>query len=122
MSEGKRYGGEGQAPIEATKNVLTAGINLLTDRGVGNTARSARACEKHPITVLFESPEDLVEFITDIYGSRAYQLTKEGPASSRSRATAMSANTWRSGRHHRAASEVCEARDRPENLRRTPVF
>ena len=84
MSEGKRYGGEGQAPIEATKNVLTAGINLLTDRGVGNTRAFGESLhEKHPITVLFESPEDLVEFITDIYGSRAYQLTKEGPASSK---------------------------------------
>ena len=84
MSEGKRYGGEGQAPIEATKNVLTAGINLLTDRGVGHTGAFGESLhEKHPITVLFESPEDLVEFITDIYGSRAYQLTKEGPASSK---------------------------------------
>lgn len=84
MSEGKRYGGEGQEPIEATKNVLTAGINLLTDRGVGNTRAFGESLhEKHPITVLFESPEDLVEFITDIYGSRAYQLTKEGPASSK---------------------------------------
>ena len=80
MSEGKRYGGEGQAPIEATKNVLTAGVNLLTDRSVGETGAFAASLRKtHPITALFESPEDLVEFVTDIYGSRTYRLTKEGP-------------------------------------------
>lgn len=84
MSEGKRYGGENQPPIEAIKNVLTAGINLLTDRSAGDTAAfGAGAHAKHPITQLFESPARLVEFVTDIYGYQSYQLTKEGPAQSK---------------------------------------
>ncbi len=84
LSEGKRYGGEGQPPIEATKNVLTAGINLLTDRGAGDTsAFGSSSNDRHPVTKLFESPEKLVEFVTDIYGNRTYQLTKQGPAQSK---------------------------------------
>jgi integrating conjugative element protein (TIGR03755 family) len=84
MSEGKRYGGEGQPPIEAIENVLLAGINLLTDRSAGDTSSfGSGAHEKHPITQQFASPEKLVEFVTDIYGSQAYVLTKEGPAQSK---------------------------------------
>ncbi len=84
MSEGKRYGGEGQQPIEAAKNVLTAGINLLTDRGVGDTSAFATSMNAtHPITALFTSPDDVVNFVTDIYGSRAYMLTKDGPSASK---------------------------------------
>lgn len=80
MSAGKRYGGDGQEPIQATKDVLTSGVNLLTDREVSNTAAFGESLhEAHPITTLFESPNELVGFITDIYGSRSYMLTKEGP-------------------------------------------
>ena len=80
MSAGKRYGGDGQKPIEATKDVLTSGVNLLTDRDVSNTGAFGESLHAmHPVTTLFESPDDMVEFITDIYGSRSYMLTKEGP-------------------------------------------
>jgi len=58
MADGKRYGGEGQPPVEPTKNVLRAGYNLLVDRGVGDTAGLGKeAHAQHPITVLFPSPE-----------------------------------------------------------------
>lgn len=84
MAEGKRYGGQNQPPVEASKNVLTAGINLLADRGAGETgAFAASFNDKHPITKLFESPDKLVEFVTDIYGYQTFQLTKEGPTQSK---------------------------------------
>ncbi|MCB1776124.1 MAG: hypothetical protein KDI50_01695 [Candidatus Competibacteraceae bacterium] len=80
MSAGKRYGGDGQEPIDATKDVLTSGVNLLTDRDVSNTdVFGASLHALHPVTTVFKSPDDLVAFITDIYGSRSYLLTKEGP-------------------------------------------
>ncbi|MBK8168627.1 MAG: hypothetical protein IPK64_21990 [bacterium] len=83
MAEGKRYGGSGQPPVEASKNVLTAGINLLADRSAGETgAFGASFNDKHPITKLFASPDELVKFVTDIYGYQTYQLTKEGPTKS----------------------------------------
>lgn len=84
MAEGKRYGGQDQPPVEATKNVLTAGINLLADRGAGDTgAFGASWNDKHPITRLFASPDELVQFVTDIYGYQTYRLTKEGPVQSK---------------------------------------
>lgn len=84
MAEGKRYGGDGQQPIETTKNVLTAGINLLTDRGAGESGTfGSSSGDKHPITQLFGSPSQLVDFITDIYGYQTYQLTEKGPAKSK---------------------------------------
>jgi len=84
MSDGQRYGGEGQDPIKVTENVLTSGINLLTDRGVSNTGSfSSEMHAQHPITQAFASPKELIDFITDIYGSQAFMLTKEGPAQSK---------------------------------------
>ncbi|MCU0807884.1 MAG: hypothetical protein MUC53_08060 [Candidatus Contendobacter sp.] len=84
MADGKRYGGEGQPPVEPTKNVLRAGYNLLVDRGVGDTAGLGKeAHAQHPITVLFPSPEALVAFVTDIYGSQSFTLTKTGPTQSK---------------------------------------
>lgn len=83
LTGGKRYGGDGQPPIEATKTVLTAGINLLADRDVEDTSSFGNSLNaKHPITKAFESPAQLVEFITTIYGSQAFKLTKTGPAQS----------------------------------------
>ncbi|MBK8185645.1 MAG: hypothetical protein IPK63_23220 [Candidatus Competibacteraceae bacterium] len=84
MADGKRYGGEGQPPVEPTKNVLQAGYNLLVDRGVGESGEpGSGANAKHPITVLFKSPDELVKFITDIYGNQAFTLTKTGPTQSK---------------------------------------
>ena len=84
MADGKRYGGEGQPPVEPIKNVLQAGYNLLVDRGVGDpSSPGAGANAQHPITVLFPSPEALVTFVTEIYGSQAFTLTKTGPTRSK---------------------------------------
>ncbi|MCB1797018.1 MAG: hypothetical protein KDJ70_21855, partial [Candidatus Competibacteraceae bacterium] len=38
--------------------------------------------EPHPITQVFASPQDLVDFLTGIYGAQAFLLTQEGPAQS----------------------------------------
>ena len=83
LTGGKRYGGKDQPPIEATKTVLMAGINLLTDRDVDDTGVFNHSLNaQHPITKAFESPAQLVEFITPIYGSQAFTLTKTGPTQS----------------------------------------
>lgn len=84
LAGGKRYGGDGQPPIEMARNVLTAGINLLADRGVNDTSAFAASLRaKHPITQAFTSPEQLVTFVTDIYGNQAFKLTKSGPTQSK---------------------------------------
>ena len=58
MSNGKRFGGEGQEPIKVTENVLTAGINLLVDRAVDDTAPfDTDAAAEHPIVAVFATPE-----------------------------------------------------------------
>ncbi len=84
MSDGKRYGGDGQPPIEVYENVLAAGVNLLTDRSVSDTSPFPTAdTEKHPISKVFKSPGELIEFVTDIYGSQAFMLTKDAPTASK---------------------------------------
>ena len=61
-----------------TENVLTAGINLLVDRAVDDTAPfDPSAAAEHPIVEVFASPEELIEFVTDIYGAQAFMLTEE---------------------------------------------
>ncbi len=83
MSDGRRYGGDGQEPIAATQNVATAGINLLTGRGASDDSTFAASLhEPHPITQAFASPQDLVDFLTEIYGAQAFLLTQEGPTQS----------------------------------------
>mgnify|MGYP001205330553 FL=1 len=83
LTGGKRYGGVNQPPIEATKTVLTAGINLLADRDVDDTNDfNAALHDRHPITKVFKSPPELVAFITAIYGGQAFMLTKTGPTQS----------------------------------------
>ena len=83
LTGGKRYGGTDQPPIEAAKTVLTAGINLLTDRAVNDTSAFNPALNApHPITQAFASPAQLVDFITTIYGSQAFMLTQTGPTQS----------------------------------------
>jgi len=84
MSKGKRFGGEGQEPIEVTDNVLTAGINLLVDRSVDDTAPFDQStAAEHPIIEVFATPDELIEFVTDVYGSQAFMLTEEGPTRSK---------------------------------------
>ena len=84
MSNGKRFGGEGQEPIKVTENVLTAGINLLVDRAVDDTAPfDTDAAAEHPIVAVFATPDELIEFVTDIYGSQAFRLTEQGPTESK---------------------------------------
>jgi integrating conjugative element protein (TIGR03755 family) len=83
MSDGRRYGGEGQEPIAATQNVATAGINLLTGRSASDDrAFEASLHEPHPITQVFDSPQALVAFLTEIYGAQAFMLTETGPTQS----------------------------------------
>ena len=81
MSAGRRFGGENQPPIESLKDIATAGINLLTDRPADRTDPFDPALAvEHPITEVFPQPSALVEFLTEIYGRRAYSLAQQGVA------------------------------------------
>ena len=81
MSDGRRYGGEGQPPIEVTRNVLLAGINTLTERAVGDESafpQTAEFQDRHPISQVFDRPEALIEWAGEIYGTQAFMLTRDG--------------------------------------------
>lgn len=81
MADGRRYGGEGQPPIEITRNVLLAGINTLTERAPGDESAFPTRAEftgRYPIAAVFERPEDLIGFATELYGSQAFMLTRDG--------------------------------------------
>jgi len=84
MSDGRRYGGEGQEPIEVVKNVATAGLSLLTGGLIGAAgAAPVGATEpEHPIAQVFATSEELVAFLTEIYGAQAFMLTETGPTQS----------------------------------------
>lgn len=81
MADGRRYGGAGQPPIEVSRNVLLAGVNLLTERAVDDESAFASNivfADRYPVTSVFDSPEDLIAFATEIYGSQAFELDRDG--------------------------------------------
>ncbi|MCP5451528.1 MAG: hypothetical protein H6972_13475 [Gammaproteobacteria bacterium] len=84
LADGRRYGGEGQEPIEVVKNVATAGLSLLTGGLIGAAGNlPAGGTEpEHPITQVFATSEELVAFLTEIYGAQAFMLTETGPTQS----------------------------------------
>lgn len=86
MAGGKRYGGIDQDPIDVVTNVVSAGFNLLTNRSHDDNSEllSGIEAKKHPIANVFKKPSDMVQFVTDIYGSKAYMLTESsGPTASK---------------------------------------
>ena len=84
LADGRRYGGEGQEPIEVVKNVATAGLRLLTGglTGAAGTLSVGGTEPEHPITQVFATSEELVAFLTEIYGAQAFMLTETGPTQS----------------------------------------
>lgn len=71
MSDGKQYGGQNQAPINLTQDLLKAGMNLMmgrTDKDNWDSAFTGDV-KDNPILKEFKSPKALHDFIAEIYGS-----------------------------------------------------
>lgn len=81
MADGNRYGGESTAPINLVHSLSKAGINLLAGRNApanwDNNFNPVNR-KKMPITQAFEKPEDLIEFIEDLYGSTEFKIAEAG--------------------------------------------
>ena len=80
MSDGKSYGGAGQEPINITKSLLKAGMNLTLSRGDKNAwdsdfATNEKAIKDNPILGDFKNPKELYNFIEEIYGANEITLT-----------------------------------------------
>lgn len=78
MADGKRYGGEGQDPIDLIKSLATAGINLITGRNSISEWDGDVDTKEAPISQYFKNAKELVEFIEDIYGSQKVMLANSG--------------------------------------------
>lgn len=84
MFDGQRYGGEGQDPINMTKGIIEAGMNLnlgRSDKGQWKAPfgkGSGGTNEKdHPVLSSFESAEKMYEFVEDVYGSMEIKIGKD---------------------------------------------
>lgn len=79
LADGKRYGGKNQDPINLTKSLIKVGMNLTLgnedttnwDGGFSGDAKD------HPILNEFKKPEDLYEFVEEIYGAVEKKLSVE---------------------------------------------
>lgn len=80
MADGKRYGGENQAPINFVQSLAQSGINLITGRSqdTGNTDFNITRKDELPITAVFTKPNQLIDFLEDIYGSVEFKIAKAG--------------------------------------------
>lgn len=81
MADGKRYGGENQDPINITRSLLTAGMNLILARGDknqwnNNFTVNANTIKNNPILGEFKSPQELYDFVTDIYGAAEKRISQ----------------------------------------------
>lgn len=82
MADGKQYGGEGQDPINVTKSLLKAGMNLILarpnkDKWDSNFSTSKNSLSNNPILKEFKNPKELYQFIEDIYGSTSTVITEK---------------------------------------------
>lgn len=80
MADGKQYGGDGQEPINITKSLVKAGMNLILarpnkDDWDNNFSTSKQSVTNNPILKEFKNPKQLYEFLEDIYGSTSKTLT-----------------------------------------------
>lgn len=85
MADGKKYGGENQPPINITKSLITAGMNLIMGRGDksswdSNFNTNAEARKNNPILKEFKSPKELYTFVEDVYGSINRKITDKTPS------------------------------------------
>jgi len=79
MADGKNYGGEGQEPINITKSLLKAGMNLTLSRGDKNAwdsdfATDEKSIKDNPILGDFKNPKELYNFVEEIYGANEITL------------------------------------------------
>lgn len=81
MADGKHYGGENQEPINITKSLLIAGMNLIlarSDKDQWNNAFTvnAQTVKNNPILGEFKKPQDLYDFVADIYGATEQRISQ----------------------------------------------
>ncbi len=74
MADGKQYGGKGQPPINISKALTTAGMNLILGRGDSSTWEknftvNKETLKNNPILGDFKSVKDLYEFQEEVYGA-----------------------------------------------------
>ena len=79
MTDGKNYGGEGQEPINITKSLLKAGMNLTLSRGDkkawdSDFAANEKAIKDNPILGDFKNAKELYNFVEEIYGANEITL------------------------------------------------
>ncbi|WP_314910979.1 hypothetical protein [Cardiobacterium hominis] len=79
MTDGKNYGGEGQEPINITKSLLKAGMNLTLSRGDkkawdSDFATNEKAIKDNPILGDFKNAKELYNFVEEIYGANEITL------------------------------------------------
>ena len=79
MADGKNYGGEGQEPINITKSLLKAGMNLTLSRGDKNAwdsdfATDEKSVKDNPILGDFKNPKELYNFVEEVYGANEITL------------------------------------------------
>lgn len=73
---GKMYGGAGQPEINYTKQVVTAGYNMLIGRK--DTTDTSKANDKSmPLVKAFPSPLDAFDWVEKLYGYNALQFSTE---------------------------------------------
>ncbi len=72
MAGGKRVGGKGQPPINAVKEVVVAGYNLMI--GHSDTTAVDSSNTDHPINKVFKTPKDAVDWVKDVYGQHEISL------------------------------------------------
>lgn len=81
MADGKQYGGKDQEPINVTKSLLGAGMNLLLARGdktqwENDFTVNASTIKDNPILGEFKNPKALYTFVEDIYGATEKRIKK----------------------------------------------
>ena len=80
MADGKNYGGEGQEPINITKSLLKAGMNLTLSRGDKEQWDNdfSGDVKNNPILGDFKNAKELYNFIEEIYGANEITIGESG--------------------------------------------
>ncbi len=84
MADGKKYGGDNQEPINITKSLLTAGMNLVMGRDnkdawENSFVTTPNNIYENPILKEFKKPSELYEFIEEIYGANEKRISTNTP-------------------------------------------
>lgn len=84
MADGKRYGGENQAPINITQSLIKAGMNLIMARPNkaswdSDFSTDAQSIKNNPILKEFKNPQQLYAFVEEIYGAKESRMTSATP-------------------------------------------